>query len=59
MSEYNRAIRLAQRVLLDASNRVGQREIGYHQYIEDPEGPALRKAVGLLDALIEPETESE
>ena len=54
-SEYNRAIRMAQRVLRSAATRVGTVEIAYHQDIEHPDGPALRRAANLLEPLIEPE----
>jgi len=39
----------------------GTQEIAYNQHIEHPDGPALRKAVELLEPLTEPEetTDSE
>jgi len=61
VNEHNRAIRMCQRVLEQASKNVGTQEIAYNQHIKHPDGPALRKAVELLEPLIEPEetTDSE
>ncbi len=60
-SEYNRAIRTAQRLLraeaMGRSNK--QVEVGYNQWVMDPSAAVYQAAARTLEALIEPDEYEE
>ena len=59
MSEHNRAIRQAQRLILHMSERLPQVELGYNQWGQDPRVKGYREAASFLEALLEPEDDHD
>lgn len=58
MSEHNKAIRLAQRVIRQQAATFRPVELGYQNMVPDPRVAGYEAAAALLEALIEPEAET-
>lgn len=52
MSEHNKAIRMAQKLLQSRAQTFQPVEVGYHQYSEHPKKRAYEAAANELEALI-------